>query len=152
VRTCEVLGLLVPGALTLAAGGLTVIATTAVWATSAFALIPGLLIFSVSRPLIFTPASAGALGALPTAQRGVAAGLVTETRQLGTVLGAALLAGFLSATTHVNRRGLSSSVSGGFTAAILSAAVLVGVTALLVWRYMPREPQPGSQTHTDTHA
>jgi hypothetical protein len=45
-------------------------------------LIPGLLVFGVARPAIFTPASGGPFIALPGEHLAFAASLVTEARQL----------------------------------------------------------------------
>ena len=80
--------LVVPG-LCMTTAGLAWIAATArlevVWW-----LIPGLVLFGLSRPFVFTPASVGPTKALPPEARATASSLVTEARQAGAALGVAL--------------------------------------------------------------
>lgn len=80
---------LVVDGLILASVGLAVVALAAP-ALSAWWLLPGLLLFSLARPAVFTPASVGPLAALPGTDRAFAASLITEARQLGAVLGVAV--------------------------------------------------------------
>jgi MFS family permease len=96
-------------------------------------LLPGLVLFSLARPAVFTPASAAAIDAIPDQQRPTAAGLVTESRQLGAVLGvsvagvAADVAGGLGA----------QEAADGFAAAIWTTAVVTGVAAAVASRWVP---------------
>jgi EmrB/QacA subfamily drug resistance transporter len=77
-------------------GGLLIAGLALVWLAvaagreSAWILLPGLALFGLARPFIFTPASTGPMGVLPADERGLAAGLVTEAYQLGAVLGVAV--------------------------------------------------------------
>ena len=96
-------------------------------------LLPGLLLFSFARPAVFTPASAAAIDAIPDEERPTAAGLVTESRQLGAVIGvsvagvAADFAGGLSA----------QEAADGFAAAIWTTALVTGVAAVVASRWVP---------------
>ena len=67
-----VLSGLVLACLGLAWTGLAALKLSLVW------LIPGLLVFGISRPAIFTPASGGPFMALPGEHRAFAASLVTK--------------------------------------------------------------------------
>ncbi len=53
-------------------------------------LLPALFVFGLSRPFLFTPSSTGPVRALPGRQRALAASLVTESYQLGAVIGIAV--------------------------------------------------------------
>jgi MFS family permease len=96
-------------------------------------LLPGLILFSLARPAVFTPASAAAMDAIPDEERPTAAGLVTESRQLGAVIGvsvagvAAEFAGGLSA----------EEAADGFAAAIWTTALVTGVAAVVAARWVP---------------
>lgn len=100
-------------------------------------LLPGLLAYSLSRPAVFTPASLGALATLPPGRRGLAAGLVTETRQLGAVLGVAVLGAVLTAVVDTSLTDEPDRFARGFAAAMLVAAAVAASAALLAWRSMP---------------
>jgi EmrB/QacA subfamily drug resistance transporter len=120
---------LVGGGLVLAAAGLAAIGLLApteevLW------LLPGLLAFGISRPFVFTPASTGPIEAIPTGERGLASSLVTESRQLGAVLGVAALGALAAAFEDSGATGASAS---GLEAGMLvaaGAALAAGVAAL----------------------
>jgi MFS transporter, DHA2 family, methylenomycin A resistance protein len=57
---------------------------------SVWLLLPSLFLFGLSRPFLFTPSSTGPVRALPGRQRALAASLVTESYQLGAVIGIAV--------------------------------------------------------------
>jgi EmrB/QacA subfamily drug resistance transporter len=114
----------------LAAIGLLAPTEEALW------LLPGLLVFGFARPLTFTPASTGPLEAIPPDERGLASSLVTESRQLGAVLGVAGLGAVAAAFESGGGTGASAA---GLEAAMLAAsaaAALAGVAALAL---LPRE-------------
>jgi EmrB/QacA subfamily drug resistance transporter len=95
-------------------------------------LVPGLLAFGISRPLVFTPASTGPLEAIPADERGLASSLVTESRQLGAVLGVAVLGAIAAAFEDGGETGASAA---GLEAGMLvaaGAALVAGVAALAV--------------------
>ncbi|MGY1711860.1 MFS transporter [Geodermatophilus sp. SYSU D00758] len=128
--------LVLPGLL-LAAAGLAAVGALAPTG-SLLPLLPGLLAFAVARPMVFSPASAGALLALGAARRGQAAGLATEARQLGAVLGVTLTT--LTALTAAGPTALAPGGAGhvaGFSTAVLVAAAVCALAAVVVWRRMP---------------
>jgi EmrB/QacA subfamily drug resistance transporter len=100
-------------------------------------LIPGLLIFGFSRPAIFTPASIGPISVVPSKHRTCAASLVTEARQLGAVLGVAVmgLAYTVAGSTQLNAD--ARVLADGFEAAMLAAAAVVGVAGVAIATRMP---------------
>ncbi|MDN5920561.1 MAG: hypothetical protein L0I76_36595 [Pseudonocardia sp.] len=100
---------------------------------SVVALLPGLLVFALARPMVFTPAGIGPFLALDGDRSAFAASMATEARQLGAVLGVAL-----TALAHGSApTGGSPAPAGGFAAAALSAAAVCAAAMLLVWRRMP---------------
>lgn len=134
-RTADARGaraLVVPG-LCLTTIGLTWIAATAslevVWW-----LIPGLVLFGLSRPFVFTPASVGPTRALPAEARATASSLVTEARQAGAALGVALSG---LAWSAVGSQQLDDVVGVQLVASTSVALGVVVAAALVVWRWMP---------------
>lgn len=94
---------------------------------SVWLLLPAFALFGLSRPFLFTPSSTGPVTALPPSERGLAAALVSESYQLGAVIGIAV-AGSLVATG----RGIA-----GFQIAIAAAAGLCLATSLLTRTLLP---------------
>ncbi len=122
---------LVLGGLATAVAGLILMMLTAgrldVWW-----LLPGVVVFALARPAVFTPASIGPFATLPIRDRAFAASLVTEARQLGAVFGIAV-------PTEV------AQLSGGAGDALLAFVVAMGVVTavcagawLVILRRMPR--------------
>jgi MFS transporter, DHA2 family, methylenomycin A resistance protein len=100
-------------------------------------LLPGLLVFAVTRPMVFTPANAGPFIALGGERRAFAASLATEARQLGAVLGVAL-SGTVMAALHGPHLGENDpALVDGFRAAVLVAAAACVVATVVVWLRMP---------------
>jgi EmrB/QacA subfamily drug resistance transporter len=93
---------LTSGAMLLAAVALGAIALLAsqrnVWL-----LLPAFLAFGIARPIATIAATAGTVGATPVAARGLASALATESRQIGAVLGVAVL-GLVLTTVEISRR------------------------------------------------
>ena len=115
--------------LLVAAAGLAAIGLVA-RGEEALLLLPGLLVFGFSRPFVFTPASTGPLRALSAEERGVASSLVTESRQLGAVLGVAALGAIAAAFESGEGAGVSAA---GLETGMLVAsapALLAGTIAL----------------------
>ncbi|HEY7622164.1 MAG TPA: MFS transporter [Solirubrobacteraceae bacterium] len=122
--------MLVGAGLVAAAAGLIAIALPA-RADEALLLIPGLLVFGVSRPFVFTPASTVPVKALPPGERGMASSLVTGSRQLGAVLGVAGLGALAAAFDHGERTGASAAGLQAAMLAAAAAAALAGSAGLL---------------------
>lgn len=131
----------------LVVGGLVLATAGLVWLGSVaplrglLVLLPGLLLFGLSRPAVFTPASAGPFAALPPERRGLVGGLVTEARQLGAVLGVVVL-GAVFAGVRGTDLTEAASVDRGFQAAMLAAAGVTALAAVTVLLVMPRH-RPG---------
>jgi EmrB/QacA subfamily drug resistance transporter len=66
-------------------------------------LLPAFLAFGIARPIATIAASAGTVGAIPRSARGLSSALVTESRQLGAVLGVAVL-GLVLTGLEIGRR------------------------------------------------
>jgi EmrB/QacA subfamily drug resistance transporter len=130
--------LVLPG-LVLAAIGLVLMATPA-GSGNALWLLPGIVLFSLSRPAIFTPASVGPIMALPVEQRGLAASLVTEARQLGAVLGVAALGAVYAAAGAPELDAGREAATAGFATAMLAAAAVIAAAAVVCFLRMPRRP------------
>lgn len=94
-------------------------------------LVPGLLMFGLARPAVFTPASAGAFVGMDPQRRGLASGLVTEARQLGGLLGVAV-PGAVLAALHGPDLVASSSLGEGFRTTMLVAAAVTALAAVTV--------------------
>jgi hypothetical protein len=122
----------------LAWAGLTAQRLSLVW------LLPGLLVFGLSRPAVFTPATAGPFAVIPNKHRAFAASLVAEARQLGAVLGVAAmgLAYTLSGSTQLEAD--ASVLANGFEAAVLTASGVVAIAAVFTAVWMPNITQMSS--------
>jgi EmrB/QacA subfamily drug resistance transporter len=97
----------------------------------ALLLLPGLVAFGISRPFVFTPASTGPLKVIPADERGLASSLVTESRQLGAVLGVAALGAIAAAfESGEGTGGSAAGLETGMLAAS-AAALLAGTVALM---------------------
>ena len=97
----------------------------------ALLLLPGLVAFGITRPFVFTPASTGPLKIIPADERGLASSLVTESRQLGAVLGVAALGAIAAAfESGEGTGGSAAGLETGMLAAS-AAALLAGTVALM---------------------
>jgi DHA2 family multidrug resistance protein-like MFS transporter len=66
-------------------------------------LMPAFLLFGIARPIGTIAGSVGTVAAIPPEHRGLASSLATQSRQLGAVLGVALL-GLVLSTVETRRR------------------------------------------------
>jgi EmrB/QacA subfamily drug resistance transporter len=120
--------------LVVAAAGLAAIGLLA-RAEEALLLVPGLLVFGIARPLVFTPASTGPLKAIEPEERGLASSLVTVSRQVGAVLGVAVLGSVGAAFEGSQGTGASAA---GLEAGLLVAAGAALLAAVAAFRLLPR--------------
>jgi EmrB/QacA subfamily drug resistance transporter len=120
--------------LVVAAAGLAAIGFLA-RAEEALLLVPGLLVFGIARPLVFTPASTGPLKAIEPEERGLASSLVTVSRQVGAVLGVAVLGSVGAAFEGSQGTGASAA---GLEAGMLVAAGAALLAAVAAFRLLPR--------------
>ncbi len=107
-------------------------------ALSALLLLPGLLVFSLGRPAVFTPASVGPFATLSDERRAFAAGLVTESRQLGAVMGVAVVGAVFAVAGEATPGAEPDVVADGFRAGMLVAAGVTAAALLAVAAWMPR--------------
>jgi MFS family permease len=117
-------------------------------------LLPAFLAFGVARPVATVAPTAGAVAAIPRADRGLSTALVTESRQLGAVMGVAVLGLVLTVFAHDVPGGKggalnatdSSAFLSGFRGAMLVSAGLAATASALSWRWLrpvpaaPEEP------------
>jgi MFS family permease len=120
---------LVNGGLVVAAVGLVGIAA-ATASDEVWLLLLALLVFGLSRPLVFTPAGAAEIEAIPRAERGLSSSLVTEARQLGAVLGVALAGAVVSVVETAAGGDPADALAKGVTAAMLVTAGLAAAAAV----------------------
>ena len=123
--------------LAVAAFGLAVVAVAAP-TKHLLLMVLGLMLFGASRPFVFTPASAAAIKALPASDRGLAASLVGEARQIGAVFGVAVLGSIAAAFTVSRHTGASSA---GLQAALGTAAatsLIAGIVVRFAFATRPR--------------
>ena len=97
-------------------------------------LVPGLLLFGISRPAVFTPASTGAMAEIPEADRPIAASLVTEARQLGAVIGVSVV----GVVADFAGRSTAQEATTGFVASMVATAAVTALALVGVLRGMPR--------------
>lgn len=127
--------LVVPG-LALAAGALVLVGVAAPDG-GVLLLLSGLLLFALARPAVFTPAGVGTFLGFRGGQRAFVASLATEARQLGAVIGVAMVTavGLLAGGGSIEPG--DPALGFGFRAASLVAAGVCALTALAAWRWMP---------------
>ncbi|MGB3187739.1 MAG: MFS transporter [Ornithinimicrobium sp.] len=101
------------GSLLLAAAAIAVIAALA-GARAVIPLLVPLLAFGIARPVATVAATAGAVGAIPAHSRGLATALATQSRQIGAVLGVAVIGLVVTAAEHAERTKLLQSINTGF--------------------------------------
>jgi EmrB/QacA subfamily drug resistance transporter len=106
--------LLTWGSMLLAAVGLVAISLLA-GRREVLLLLPAFLAFGIARPVATVAATSGTVGAIPRDARGLSSALVTEARQLGAVLGVAVLGLVLTAFEIARRNQLLKGIDAGFS-------------------------------------
>jgi MFS family permease len=124
---------LICGGLALAAVGLVGIAIAAA-SDEVWLLLLALLVFGVSRPVVFTPAGAAEIEVIPRRERGLSSSLVTEARQLGAVLGVAVAGAVLTAVENASGGDRAEALADGLAAAMLVSAGLAAAAAVVTSR------------------
>jgi MFS family permease len=124
---------LICGGLALAAVGLVGIAIAAA-SDEVWLLLLALLVFGVSRPVVFTPAGAAEIEVIPRRERGLSSSLVTEARQLGAVLGVAVAGAVLTAVENASGGDRAEALADGLAAAMLVSAGLAAAAAVVTGR------------------
>ena len=107
---------LLSGAMLLAAVALALIAALAD-ARMVLILLPAFLLFGIARPIALVAGSTAAIGAIRKEDSGLASGLATEARQLGAVMGVAVLGLVITVLESARRSSLLSRVDSSFDTA-----------------------------------
>ena len=100
-------------------------------ATSTIAVVVGLVIVGVGRALSATPATALAVAAVPPERAGMASGIVSVQRALGSTLGVAVLGSILAAW-------LGATLDGHLAGAVPNPSERRDLTAVIVANANPR--------------
>jgi hypothetical protein len=77
-------------------------------------LLPAFLAFGIARPVVTIAGTSGTVGGAPREQRGLSSALATESRQIGAVLGVAVLGLALTALEIARRNQLLRGVDSTF--------------------------------------
>lgn len=104
---------LTAGAMLLAAAGLAAISLLA-HQRDVLLLMPALLAFGIARPIATVAGAAATIGATPPEERGLSSGLATQARQLGAVLGVAVLGTVLTGLEIARRKQLLGGIDASF--------------------------------------
>ena len=92
---------------------------------SIWLLLPALCLFGLSRPFLFTPSSTGPVRTLSARQRALAASLVTESYQLGAVIGIAVAGCVVGLVGGVAGFQIAVAVAGAVCLAAATAVSLL---------------------------
>lgn len=108
------------GTRTMVAGSMLLASAALVWIAlfsgerQVLLLLPAFLAFGVARPVATVAPTAGTVAAIPRAARGLSTSLVTQSRQLGAVMGVAVLGLTLTALEITRRRQLLRGADSDF--------------------------------------
>ncbi|MFC4913693.1 DHA2 family efflux MFS transporter permease subunit [Actinomadura gamaensis] len=105
-------------------------------------LVPGFVLAGTGMGLFFAPVTRLVLSSAPAAQTGVASGISNISRQLGTVLGVAVLGAIFSATGDMTT---PHHFATGVTT-VLWTAVAILTAAAITALAIPRNPAPAAQS------
>jgi predicted MFS family arabinose efflux permease len=100
----------------------------AVSAQDVIALVPALVLYAFSVPVLYTISAAASQNAVPEHQRGQASGIIATAAQAGAATGVAVLGAIV-----VEIAGARDYSTAGFRAAFLVCAALGAVMAALAW-------------------
>jgi len=122
------------------AGGLLLLARLSPAAEYATTLLPGLVVMGFGLGLAQIGLVGAGTAAAPTSERGVAAGLLTTSAQIGTAVGLAVLVAVAAAAEAPLAGATSATLAAGFRVAFLVAALLAVGGTLLAATTFPRDP------------
>ncbi|MGH3190383.1 MAG: MFS transporter [Streptosporangiaceae bacterium] len=142
----------------MAAGGVLLSGLSTSWSTLHLVLV--FTVFGIGAGAVNAPITQAAVSGMPTAQAGVASGIASTSRQVGTSLGVAITGAILAANLHgpLAARFVPASHADWLLLAACGAAVLVlGLVSTSRWalmtatrtaaRYEATEPKTPVMTH-----
>jgi EmrB/QacA subfamily drug resistance transporter len=98
-------------------------------------ILPGLLVGGVGMALVMTPATAAAMGSVPTDKAGVGSAVLNCSRQVGGSLGIAVMGAVVASQIHVGRQSpafVDQFVSGYHRALYVAAVIALAGAAVAV--------------------
>jgi EmrB/QacA subfamily drug resistance transporter len=125
-----------------AAGGIALLAI-APGAAALPSLLGGFVLLGAGLGVASVASTARGTAALPSADQGLASGLLSTSAQVGTVLGLALIVPVASARTDALGGGPAGEVAGYELGFVLSAAVALAAAALVGLRHRLGHPRGG---------
>ncbi|MGW5363202.1 MFS transporter [Actinopolymorpha pittospori] len=140
-RTAMVTSLLVGGI------GVVLIGRTLGTGTPYTALIPGLLLMGVGQGAAYTLMFGAATSRIASPDRGIAAGMTSTAQQIGGAVGLAVLVAVANFGTQGMAGTNLAATTNGLRVALLTAAVGIAATALIVPGFS--DPQPVARTAGD---
>ena len=141
-RTAMVTSLLVGGI------GVVLIGRTLGTGTAYTALIPGLLLMGVGQGAAYTLMFGAATSRIASRDSGIAAGMTSTAQQIGGAVGLAVLVAVANFGTQGMAGTNLAATTNGLRVALLTAAVGIAATALIVPGFS--DPQPMARTAGDS--
>lgn len=113
-------------------------------------VLPASLVAALGMSLAFIPTLGTAISAAPPQEAGLASGIVNTSYQVGSALGLAVMAAVASAH-GADRLGDPASLTEGYSAAFIGAAVVaaIGALAAITWFRRPVADQSGSPSASE---
>jgi EmrB/QacA subfamily drug resistance transporter len=135
--------------LALQALGLGWLASTMSTTTPYAEMVPGFVLSGVGMAMVYSPLASTVLGSVPLAMQGMASGANNAIREVGGVLGVAVLGAVFSATGGYAAP--QQFVDGTVPAVLVGAAVVLAGAAVALVLPRRRRPQPATAALTAPH-
>jgi predicted MFS family arabinose efflux permease len=140
---------IVAGAL-IGAGGIYLVSQVPVHGTYTSHLLPGLIVMPFGASAVFVGVTIAANADVPAGLAGLAAALLTASRQLGSALGLAIFSAVATSRTQhliATRTPTAAALTAGYQRALLLASIFVLASAVIALRSSgARETAPSPQT------
>ncbi len=108
-------------------------------------IFPAMMIMGLGLGLVFVAVQIAGNAGVPPDKAGLAGALITASFQLGVALGLAILSALATARTHsllVARHPVPDALVGGYTRALLGAAIFAGAVVLIGLRTANTKGEP----------
>jgi len=106
---------------------------------SYWAMFPGFLFYGLGPSLIYSSVMATTISSVPLAQMGMASGIANGIRQLGRVLGVAILGAVMVGAEHMTMPHIKSMPTFAFSMSMVFSGFFV-IMALIVGFLLPNHP------------